>query len=41
MPTKYARRQLVVKKKEPPIDPLTDKEEWENEYDDETVYDEP
>lgn len=38
----WARRQLYVKRKkefvEPKIDPKTDKEEWENEYDREEMY---
>jgi hypothetical protein len=42
MSKNYARRQLMTKKKkEEEFDPLTDKEEWENEYDDETMYENP
>ena len=42
MSREYARRQLAIKKKkEEIINPLTDKEEWEEEFDDETMYEKP
>jgi hypothetical protein len=32
---------MVKKKEEPILDPLTDKEELENEFDNETMYENP
>lgn len=46
MSHEYARRQLaikkpIIKKKEEVINPLTDREEWEDEFDNETMYEKP
>ncbi len=46
MSYEYARRQLaikksIIKKKDEIINPLTDKEEWEDEFDNETMYEKP
>jgi hypothetical protein len=41
MSHEYARRQAWAKRKKEPVDPKTDKEEWENEFDREEMYEKP